>query len=293
MKNLFLFISVVFGITACQKYIDIYIPDHGRKIVLNCLYSDTALFHIQLSLSKHILDNSHTYMPISGATIEIYQNDTLKELCTEYDVGLYRTQWLRPSAGQKHKIIVRYQDQIIEAQSYLPEKNAKMIFLDSMLIKQEYSYSLRLKFRIISNALNQYFLIHFPAAMHNGHYSEQTFLYFQTSDPLLETNNGYAAIFTNESFPGSSRTISVDLDAYAFSGDSTYILYFELLTLSKDAYYYLRSVMKQQTASISPFAEPVIVYSNIQNGYGIFGGYTIYRDSIYITGFSLPNTIYE
>ena len=34
----------------------------------------------------------------------------------------------------------------------------------------------------------------------------------------------------------------------------------------------------------NPFVEPVQVYENITNGYGIFAGYSSYKDSIVVLG---------
>ena len=50
---------------------------------------------------------------------------------------------------------------------------------------------------------------------------------------------------------------------------------FELQT--EDATYsnYLKSIQKQQSAADDPFAEPVLLYSNIKEGLGVFSGYSV------------------
>lgn len=47
----------------------------------------------------------------------------------------------------------------------------------------------------------------------------------------------------------------------------------ELRTVSKDYYLYHKTVSKQQQVSSDPFAEPIIIYNNIEGGYGTFSAY--------------------
>jgi len=41
-------------------------------------------------------------------------------------------------------------------------------------------------------------------------------------------------------------------------------------TISRDKYFYSQSLYAYENASGNPFAEPVIVYTNVENGQGIF-----------------------
>jgi hypothetical protein len=53
-----------------------------------------------------------------------------------------------------------------------------------------------------------------------------------------------------------------------------YTLYkIKLISLSESMYHYLRTVTLQQASENDPFSDPVLVYSNVENGAGIFGGY--------------------
>lgn len=49
---------------------------------------------------------------------------------------------------------------------------------------------------------------------------------------------------------------------------------FELLTITEDAYNYYRSFAKQMVAQSVSLAEPVISYSNFENGLGLFTGFS-------------------
>jgi Domain of unknown function (DUF4249) len=58
-------------------------------------------------------------------------------------------------------------------------------------------------------------------------------------------------------------------------------VYLDFRSLSENAFKYEKSYMTQQFNKVDPFAEPNNVYSNIKNGYGIFGGYQKKRVRIF------------
>jgi hypothetical protein len=54
-------------------------------------------------------------------------------------------------------------------------------------------------------------------------------------------------------------------------------LYLDVLTCSPDFYQYFRTYIINASERVNPFAEPIEVYSNIENGLGIFAGYSMQR----------------
>jgi hypothetical protein len=60
-----------------------------------------------------------------------------------------------------------------------------------------------------------------------------------------------------------------NLDTAAFSNLDVYV---ELHTVSKDHYLYQQTLQLYRSSSNSKSSEPVHVYNNINNGYGIFAG---------------------
>ena len=58
--------------------------------------------------------------------------------------------------------------------------------------------------------------------------------------------------------------------------------YFKLCTISEEYYLYGKSYTEQHNSiDFSMFVEPVSVFSNINNGEGIFAGYGQCIDSVY------------
>jgi hypothetical protein len=54
----------------------------------------------------------------------------------------------------------------------------------------------------------------------------------------------------------------------------------ELHSITADQYKYRKSLSAYRDAEDNPFAEPVLVYGNVKNGYGIFVTYDLVRDTI-------------
>jgi hypothetical protein len=99
---------------------------------------------------------------------------------------------------------------------------------------------------------------------------------------LFESSNSGFTLFSDELFNGKTydltfflnQSILYDIQKLDFAKGDFYIITFQLQNLTKDAYYYFKSVGSFGWYSEGLFSEPVQVYNNINNGLGIFGGYS-------------------
>jgi hypothetical protein len=88
---------------------------------------------------------------------------------------------------------------------------------------------------------------------------------------MYQPENG--VYFSNGKFQGRTEQFDIYVDEqYVYS---PYAVKVRLLTLSKDFFDFAISYQKQKTNSGNPFAEPTQVYSNVENGLGIFAGYSV------------------
>ena len=62
-----------------------------------------------------------------------------------------------------------------------------------------------------------------------------------------------------------------------------YIVYFELQSITKDMYYYLKSISDSNESGMGLFTEPVQVYSNISMGW-YFWGFLFVNDITFSMG---------
>jgi hypothetical protein len=87
-------------------------------------------------------------------------------------------------------------------------------------------------------------------------------------------------LFNDLLFNGQTKSLEISIPNNEWNwGEAGYIwsyryigLRFYLYNISQDYYYYRRSLELYNQTSGNPFAQPVQVFSNIQNGFGIFAG---------------------
>lgn len=105
-------------------------------------------------------------------------------------------------------------------------------------------------------------------------------------DPIINTKqeesffedeiyNEYS-IFTDELISGKEYTLRLAVPNWPGSIDTAYHefvhYHIELQSISRDLYLYLRSSSAHRVKEGNFFSEPVLVYSNVENGLGILGG---------------------
>lgn len=103
---------------------------------------------------------------------------------------------------------------------------------------------------------------------------------FETLDPALADldvlNNGTDVAYLCEGrfsdviFDGTTYQLQLFTEAF-YRQQPNIALEFELLHLDRAAYNYLLSSDRQYDTEGNPFAEPAIVFNNIENGFGIIG----------------------
>lgn len=67
----------------------------------------------------------------------------------------------------------------------------------------------------------------------------------------------------------------------------------QLHSISSDEYYYLSSIDNQEFNDLLPFVEPVSIYSNIENGNGIFAGYSVDEMEFNIGEYPMEGILYD
>lgn len=105
-------------------------------------------------------------------------------------------------------------------------------------------------------------------------FNEDTFsynynMYLESYDPLLEEGASNLLLVSDKSFDGKKVTFKT----YCYCGfgeNEQFKIVGQLVHLTREKYLYLRSLNQYQNAHDNPFAEPVTVQSNIENGVGLF-----------------------
>jgi hypothetical protein len=295
-KKLYLLLTLLIILIACEKTVYIDIPDKGRMITINSLFNPDSLLKVNVSKSCYILNND--IQAIENATVEIYENANLINTLPYLNNGWYKSTIQKPSSGDRYKIKVTVPGMgTAETESYIPpETNIISIDTASVMRTDNEGYrheqfEFRVKFKDNPNENNYYLLA--PMEIHIYTYDDyegdtiisdtaQHIMYFESSDPsLIENLRGKGALFDDNLFNGNTYEFVFSVEKYFYDTTSICI---KLKSISEDYFKYLATCYKHMDANWDPFMEKISVYSNVKGGLGIFGGYSLTTDTIVVYG---------
>jgi tetratricopeptide (TPR) repeat protein len=277
---------------SCTKSYTYNFNDIEKHVVVNSFFFPDSLMRFNIteeaSLSDDITLNG--YNIINNAQIVIYENDNVIDTALYTEKGNYYSD-IKPKLNAKYKISViapKY-DKVI-AEDQIP----KLINIDSLgKIKnsdESYNYKIKIIFDDPAEDDNYYFIYAYWGKYYNDliYFKEA---YIRTQDPAIGewlTQSFQAPIFNDELFNGKRYELTVDLSVNTYTDQPGYC-YFELRSISKNMYLYLKSYNKQtpkfgddlMEMFQQGMIEPIPIYSNIDGGLGIFAGYAVSRDSVY------------
>ena len=306
MKKINLLIISLLLLASCEKTIDVRIEDKGRKLVVNSIFAADSLLGINLLESTHIQSGSYNYSPVSGASISLFENDVEIESLNTDEYGVYLFNH-KPVENANYEIVVNTDKYgTVNAKSYVPEKTTiEKIEYELNESSDQYStfenIDLKLYFKDKENKANFYLLLIYRLESYtyfdyelneNVTHIFKNYVGLESYDPsvTIASYNLSGLLFNDELFDGKLHTLSFFTNSYSYSyggnEENSSKYYIALHNLSEDLYNYYLSYSKYQETKDNPFSEPVKVYNNIENGFGIFGGSSIAIDSVEI---EIPN----
>ena len=294
----FLLISIVFS--SCTKQISIIFPKQTPKLVVNSIFTNDRV--IIVNLSQTIEYNSTEKIIITNAECKLFCNNEFIEILENHKNGLY-TSSIIPETGKNYKISISCDDfETVSANSYIPEYPNKFqydtipsvifdpddglgvfytnasIYIEDIPTQNNF-YQLKLKLKKKKNSSLSFSEIH----------------RYRSDDPIIvsEGIQAYHAnilLFSDKLFNGKNYTINFQ-HAFPTSFYDTVLLIIETKSLTQDYFNYLKSSIIQtnhqsSTNDILAIGEPIEIYTNIENGYGIFSGIDIHYDTIILNGWN-------
>ena len=280
----YLHVVILFLIAvSCEKYIDMKIPDKGRKPVVNCMFYNDSVFIVQVFESKFILDDAG-YQPIENAFVTISENGIVSDTLTYYSQGYYKSNNLISQIGKNYEIEATFNGNTATSEGIIPSKQI-ITNIDTLLYSDQHNDNFRFNIKIndTENETNYYMLK--IEKVNAVYYNNNVQIVYTNSEALsIETQWQGSQVINDNLFNGKAKTFSLDIDLsnlYNYNNEPIKF-YISLYSISKDYYLYAVTSQAQQNTNGSPFSEPVMVYNNIKNGYGIFAGGSVYRDSIIV-----------
>jgi hypothetical protein len=280
-KNIFPFL-IVLVLTSCETIVQVDIPDHKPSIVINSVIDPTEKFQVHLSKSLGSLDSA-PLSNIDNAEVEVYENDVLIEKLKFEESGIYSSSTINAKLGRNYKIVAKaapFDDANAVARIPEPVSIESIVFKDSAYVDLNMGVKSSISFTIKDpSAIKNYYQVELFQT--DSTFSDKNPIFFTPKDPVIEAD-GFS-YFTDSHFNGKNYKFEMEFYSYGnYSFDpitgeyipdnGKHYFIMEFSTISREYYLYKTSYDKQFINSFNPFAEPVQVFSNVNNGYGIFAG---------------------
>jgi hypothetical protein len=319
MKYFVLFFLFLIQLTACKKD-KLDIPDTGRKLVINGLITTDSLLNIRLDKSAYYNEIAYVQMSeLDNAKVLFYLNSICIDsfhfvhnyLYSDLDFFYPSNYWSRsilPLPGEKYTVMAKVPGFPNATASTTVPEMVRIERLDTtrILVARNPYYpdmsnvvmSCNINFTDPGNETN-YYMISVTKGPQLGF--NAPFIRLDVQDPIVEekmsnVNGVYAIAFSDKAINGEKYSVKISIDANEIGmpfrddrprtdgiPDTTYhkkVVYFRLYSITQDYYKYIQTLNMYKKNYGNPLTEPVMIYSNITGGYGIFAAAAVSSDSI-------------
>jgi hypothetical protein len=307
--------------SGCESTVEVDVPEHDPQLVVNSFFASDSRWVVEVSRSTGAfedadLDDPHFTIDNATVTVEAPGQPALRLSYTDTLTsepliggrlplpGAYTSMERHPAPGQLYTVRVDADGfEPVEATSRIPPSVPITVsstvrrmddqYVDPPAVQQRRTLTLALQDPPDED--NYYWV---RVAQIGRTFSRE--VRFTTRDrsilndaPTDLDDTGKAtlsrAFFSDALFDGRRHEIELDVDEVVSpdDADSPYPYFVvEVGALSEDLYDYLVSLRTFDETVDNPFAEPVNVYSNVEDGYGIVAGR-------HIETFTVPSEIVE
>jgi hypothetical protein len=273
------------------------IPDTSGKICINGTFTQDSAWTIYVTKGKHILDNN-PIRQLADADVVILEDN--KILTTLHSFGYstinqniggytsYKETTLVPKPGKTYQLKASYpglpdvttscflpmpvpiHNVELTHSSELSKAPIDIYFYDPP--NEENFYSMEC---ILTMESKNYNTGESPKyVVREKLYTSNPLYYLEEDFDIINSTSAKPIFFSDKQFDGQLIKIASIINA----SERTNVIKAEVIlnTLSKEFYLYKTTKARQAFAENDPFAQPVQVYNNVQNGFGIFIGFSQY-----------------
>ena len=283
--------SCLIIITSCEKVLDIEIEQEEVTVIVNSALTPGQIVDFKIYNSVPVSTyNFENIEEVDGATIILYENDTPVDEIQQNSYG-YQSTYL-PKEGKNYRFELTLPNSgPLSGQSYIPEA-VPILLTTANFESSTNNVRVGITFSDPMETDNYYiFTLSTLYLQNDGTYEPFDFghpwLYGASDFSVVEKNifpNGQRGLlFSDNMINGKDYELIITMWDYSIIGSSpkkTCKICFQLTSISKEMYLYAKSFAEQGGGGINPFNEYFNVYSNIENGLGIFGGYSTAYDTL-------------
>jgi hypothetical protein len=299
MKRIYLFLPLLL-IAACERELEIDLSKVNPELVVIANFSDLDTLEVVVAKTRPVLETGPAEY-VSDATVHIYDNGAFIDRLTFVPSPIpqfpsyYLSPSLVPQPGRKYTISVSAPGfPSVEATSEIPfpieintgasDLSIEEKAIDANTALVNFFIDLHIPLPVPKPS---YFHLNFYQQVHSFQINEKgdTIQYGFFSLPLGFTSQNpdlpfvsyveeRGVLFGNDALFNNHGKISFT-GSFQFRPNEQRLGNFlvELRTVSPEYYFYHRSLARLSLAGSDPFSEPVILYSNIENGQGVFAGF--------------------
>jgi hypothetical protein len=294
-------------LASCEKSVTIDIPEKPAQLVVNSILEKGDSIRLMVGKTRHILSGSvmgnleETYA-VKDANAVVYRNniaiDTLVYFPSSHDYRSLKNTVVANGNVYTYKVSANGYTPV-ETSSALPSQS---VIAQLIRVKNARTNSgggsmdeITIKLDDPAAEKNFYLVQIFPAWAGSSGYAvycvstsdKDVEQIGDDADPLATDNcyNGGRLLLSDVNFNGKQKQLKLFVDSgelREFSDASGNIRrpYVKVLRITEDYFRYIKSYSSYESASGNPFAEPVNVYSNVKNGFGILAVSTAAADTL-------------
>ncbi|WP_161625571.1 DUF4249 domain-containing protein [Cyclobacterium qasimii] len=283
-RRYFLLIPIVGGMfmSSCENTVDIDIPFVKPQVTLNATLIHNTFPKVRLTYSRHILDNNWEFEPITTAEVKLTADGQSFYLDYNEESEEYISLDYMVMEGKEYTVEANVEGyDIISATEIVPNQvpikglvyNGKaqvdaystsdditLIFDDPI---GENHYEISAYYYRLNSYTDQY--------GNEFYYSDNQPIYLEPKNPTYESDffsNGAVSV-DDKLFEGKEARIDFFTGGNYMELDNGGEVHFVLKAVSPSYYYYRSTSGLQDWNEGDPFAQPVQVFSNIENGIGV------------------------
>jgi hypothetical protein len=276
MKKLIIGFILLWSMSSCDSenfftpIVEIDLPAHKSKIVVMADWAPLQdSLRVFVTQSKSFLDTTSLKQEldtIAGVEVRVYRNDVLWATLTSSQNGFYTAakQILANDFSTYRLEVKSPKHTTVTATQTLP----KAVPIEQFTFKKNAITEFGSKRDLYTLSFND------PADAENyykgfAEYINPAFN-FLSQLQAMGNSDGTGNLLTDKAFNGKSYQWFATADFWnpqMIAGDTIRV---QLISISKERFLYDKSYTLFENARNNPFSEPVLLYSNITNGYGYF-----------------------
>lgn len=286
MKSIW--IGCLFGcvfFVACQEDIPINIDGQQPQLVVFSLNDVEESFEVRVARTR-VLNDSLSPLTVDEPNVRLFYSNGV-EIPMYNDFGVWSSREVLPEAGKSYRLTVShpYFNSVSAFASFPnpPRKVESFIIPNVQTDSMGFDYD-ELNVWVEDNPNEDNF---YQIQLYYFNNARNEFVPF-APDNISDDNVGVirtpegAFVFNDEMRNGQTIKLAFTFNALTATREPRYIV--ELSNLSNDMYRFLRtqSLYNRYNVTVEYFSlyNPIQVFSNIENGVGIFAGKTVLRDTI-------------